>query len=186
MAESKPARKKPGPKKGTPAPKGVKVHHRHKSGAGIIRVAPRQADVLEDPESVKDWDDEELERGYRRSKTGNFTGRPPGVVPRFVLEEQKRRRLIQGEEELSKGIKVAIDTLMTICAYSEDDKAKVAAAKLILERGMGATPKTFEHHIAEEPKWAKALQGGIVAIGPAKDDADDDIEDAVLVEEEVS
>lgn len=174
MAETKkaPAKKK------VQHPTPRKVSRHKSSGNGIVRVSPRQTDVLDDPDSIKLWDDEELEKGYRRATNGHFVGRPPKVIPRIVLDEQKRRRLIQAEDDINKGIHVAVSTLIEICISSEDDKAKVAAAKLILERGMGKEPQQIAHTI-EEPKWAKALQGGIVAIGPSPDD----IEDAVIVEE---
>lgn len=61
----------------------------------VMEVRGRQAELLTASRNgtldVSDWDLEELLRGYRRSKNGRFSGRPPSIVPREVHQELAKR-----------------------------------------------------------------------------------------------
>lgn len=144
------------------------------TGEVIIKASARVGDLMDDPESIKDWDDEELEHGYRRDKNGRFTGRPPRVVPHVCYQELQRRFREKAHRELAKNAKTAVDALLEIVKSNmADDKARVAAAKIILDRSLGKEPQTLDIEV-KTPPWLKALQGGIVALGPGKDGSDED------------
>lgn len=173
VPDKKPQRKQP-PLKGTP------VRRKHNA---LLAIPHRTADILTDPASIKTWDDEELERGYRRASNGKFVGGPPLVVPRIVHDEMIRRKMLRAQDALRGGLSEAIETLREIMTDKEaDPKARVSAAKIVIDRNLGNMPISVE---LEEPKWAKALTGGIVAVTVAGDDdiiEEDDTVDAELVE----
>jgi hypothetical protein len=64
---------------------------RLKNGRALMTVSRHTADILEGIEDLTAWDNEELLRGQRRDRRGNFTGVPPKVVPQAVHAERVRR-----------------------------------------------------------------------------------------------
>jgi len=161
--------------------------HRQASGRGIVRIGVRTADVLDDPDSVKGWDDEELHRGRRRDKNGKFTGRDPLVVPTDCYREMMRRQLSKAKLLLVDNLEEACKALTEIIASAgAEDKDKIKAAQLLIDRVMGRNPEHVEVNV-KQPLFLGILQGGIVP-GPlleieARRD-DSDIIDAEVIDEE--
>jgi hypothetical protein len=160
------------------------VHRQQSSGRGVIRIAQRTADLIDHPETVKDWDDEELHRGRRRDKNGKFTGRDPIVVPTDCYREMMRRQMRRAQMLLGENLEEAVKCLTEIIAHSKaEDKDKIKAAQLLIDRVMGRNPEQVEINV-KQPLFLGILAGGIVP-GPlreieAKRD-DSDIIDAVVV-----
>lgn len=158
----------------------------HRAGRGIVRIAERTADLLDDPASVEEWDDEELARGRRRDKNGRFTGRDPVVVPTHVYHEVVRRSIRRAQLTLHDGgteaatVK-AIQTLVAIMSSeAADEKARVAAAKIIIDRGLGKESTNVEVTV-RPPAFLGVIQAGLVALPSGSDDSD--IIDAEVIEE---
>ena len=141
--------------------------HRHQSGRGIVRVSSNTADVIDDPEAVADWDDEELRRGRRRDKNGKFTGRDPVVIPTAVYREMVRRATRGAEKKMAENLEMAIDTLVAIAgSHSEatEDKDRIKAAEIIINRVMGREPVKIEHG-GNPPAFLGIIQAGLVVGG---------------------
>jgi hypothetical protein len=140
---------------------------------------------MDDPASIEEWDDEELNRGRRRDVNGKFTGRDPKVIPTHVYHEVVRRSIRRAQLTLHEGgtnaatVK-AIQTLVAIMeSPSADDKARVAAAKIVLDRGLGKEATNVEVTV-KPPAFLGIIQAGLVAL-PA---GDSDIIDAEVVEDD--
>lgn len=160
----------------------------NRAGRGVIRLAERTADLLDDPSSVEDWDDEELARGRRRDRNGKFTGADPKVVPTHVYHEVVRRSIRRAQLTLHEGgteaatVK-AIQTLVAIMdSKAADEKARVAAAKIILDRGLGKESTNVEVTV-RPPAFLGVIQAGLVALPSDESDIidadvidDDDVE----------
>lgn len=148
--------------KSKPVPRPIPIH-RQASGRGQVRVGVSTADALDHPETIVDWDDEELFRGKRRDKNGSFTGRDPLVVPLECFRELTRRQMRKAQMNLSRNVNDAVDTLVNIAKDPRaDDKARVAAAKLVLDRVLGTAPIKVEG-TGNQPLFIGLIQGGIVS-----------------------
>lgn len=154
-------------------------HQREQKVKGKAIRNQAHIDAVLDPSTLDDWDEEELERGYRRDKNGNFCGRPPKYIPFVVAMELSRRAKIQQLVNLSKLGPTAMRTLQSVMKDSRNDLARVAAAKLIVERLLPLQSLTeIDVNVKVEPLFLKALEAGIVSVG------DDDIIDAEVIDSE--
>lgn len=142
--------------------RGKSTTRRQPNGAVIVRTNGRNGDLLLDPESIKDWDDEELQRGYRKDKNGRFTGRPPKIIPKLVHDEFVRRTIAKAKHDIIAIVPELVDQMKKLLENpATDDKAKVALMKLLMEHVFGKAPQTHEHEI-KTPLFLKVLEGGIV------------------------
>src|SRR5204863_9570106 len=75
--------------------KGVELRTmaRRKDGGEVVHVSPKTAAIVFDGVSLDDWDDDELLAGRRKNKNGNFTGRPPMLIPIELHRELTKRRM---------------------------------------------------------------------------------------------
>lgn len=134
------------------------------------RVHGRAADALVEPESVKEWDMEELERGYRRDKNGAFTGRPPKVIPRSIIDELHRRKFVIAIDWMKTMLPEALEILATIARDPKArDQDRIKACEIIIERILPARID-LGFNPSKEPKFIEALMAAIVP-GDPKDDA---------------
>jgi len=139
----------------------------------VIRVGRSTAEAkLGGLEGMRDWDEEELRRGYRRDKNGNFTGRPPEWIPRECYQELTRRALDSASKKLSDHVEEAVSELIAISTSMDaDHKDRLKAIEMILTRVMGKEPIKVD--IKTEPaKWEVALNVSIV-----NDEDDEDVLD---------
>lgn len=61
-----------------------------------VQLGVHQTAILMGEEDLSTWDLEELRQGRRRGKSGDFSGRPPKVIPRVVYLELVERLLEEG------------------------------------------------------------------------------------------
>jgi hypothetical protein len=162
------------------APYRGKKGKRGKTQEVVRRFQGPTAQMLAEPDTVEEWDDEELERGRRRSADGTFKGFSPSVVSIEVHRERMRRTLVNANNLFRESAERAVEVLREIMdsPFSED-RDKIAAAKIVIERTMGKTPDRVEVSLAT-PKWMEALKGGIVMIDSDEDDDDIIIDDDVI------
>lgn len=150
-----------------PRQKPLKKHTTSSGGrsypARKVQLTGRTVEALDHPESIAEWDDEELARGYRRDRNGRFTGAPPKIIPREVYMELQRRHVDAAARYLAEHAKEMAEVLVEIATFSKDDKARVAAAKYLLDRVMGTPSGTqkIEGTLAL-PKFLGAIEAGIV------------------------
>lgn len=148
---------------GQAAPPGKKVAHRRKHDA-TIRINNKTADLIDNPDQVKDWDEEELRRGYRRNKAGKFSGRPPRVVPTVCYQELTKRKIAEAQtlirDNLVDAVKVLKDIMLSDFA---DEGARIKAADMFITRVLGKVPDKIDASVTmEEPKWLAAMREATV------------------------
>ena len=121
------------------------------------------AAILAGDEDLTQWTDEELIRGQRRDRNGNWGGRPPVMVPSVVHQELTSRRMAEARELLRDNTLAAVNVLVEV-ATDKDAPAsdRVKAAGMILDRTLGRAPLTVVMDI--EPPWAKALRRSTIGI----------------------
>lgn len=151
---------------------------RRNDGRVVATVSRTSADVLEGLDDLSCWDDEEIRRGQRRSKRGNFVGRPPKLVPQRLHEERHRRTLTKAHQLFTENTVTAVEVLVDIATdLSAPHADRIKAASLILDRVLGKSPQAIEVAM-QEPPYLKALAASIVS---SDTDPDDDIIEAEIV-----
>lgn len=180
-------------KRKTPSDKPPPKSGRTTQGSGKkpvrkVRVSGSSLAVLDHPETVAEWDDEELARGQRRDKNGSFTGRAPKVLPREVYLELQRRYIEKAAKYFLEHAEEMAGVLYGIAMNADTDpRARVQAATQMLDRALGKPSNNTKLDVTvHEPKFIQALEGAIVSIEPGSPDdgGDDDIIDAEIVSDE--
>jgi hypothetical protein len=154
-----------------------------RTGRGVIRIAERTADLLDTPETVKDWDDEELRRGRRKDKDGRFRGRDPVVIPTVVFNELRRREWHKVEKILVEcAADGARELAKIITNPNTEPKDKIRAIDLLFNRTMGKETTRIDATLTvSQAPFIDAFNGALVSLElPA---GDDDIIDAEVIED---
>lgn len=136
---------------------------RHNSdGRGLLRISAAAADAVDNPELIRDWDDEELRRGRRKDKNGRFAGRDPIVVPTNCYREMMRREFAKANQLMGENLVKAAQALTNIIeSPMSEDKDIIKAAQLLLDRVMGKNPDKLDVSF-KTPMYVGLLAGGIV------------------------
>jgi hypothetical protein len=135
-----------------------------------IRVGTLNAAILAGEVDLSEWDDEELLRGQRRNRNGNFQGRPPKVVPKQLHDELVRRTLEYANEELRSNLQSAVQMLTSIATDPRaEDRDKIKAIEMVMNRVMGKAPDRVELTAQVKP-YEEVLRGGVVRDLPEDDD----------------
>lgn len=170
--------KKTGKAGATPGSKPKKIHKRSADGRTVVRVGKSVADVLEKPESLKEWDDEELLRGQKRAKNGKFVGQPPKIIPTEIFHELSKRKLSFAKQQMSYSLEAAVKTLTDILQDQKaDPNVRLKAVGMIFDRAWGKPKETVEI-TGDEAPWMKTLRVSIVT------DSNAEIIDAELVDDD--
>lgn len=154
-----------------------------------VYVGKSNAALIANPHAdLSDWDDEELEQGRRRDKNGNFSGRPPKVVPRAVAAEYFYRQTQRAELKLAGSAEVFAKRLADLASdASVDPKVRLQAITWGLEKLLGKAPASVQvsadvrHRSAP---WEQVLQDAIVVVGTEADE--DVIDDEVVDDPEIA
>jgi len=112
---------------------------------GVVSVGPRVQALLDGTLDISELDDEELARGYPRSKNGTFQGNRPKVIPTMMYNRMRKELFDRADTKLRSGLMDAA-TLMTNVINNDkvDPKVRMDAAKWVFERMMGKTPDRIE------------------------------------------
>jgi len=129
----------------------------------FVRAGIQTTAILTGKEDLSLWEDEELRRGQKRDKNGKWQGAAPKIIPRAVHDELVRRTLSAAEKLLRESLDDAIKMLVEIAKDpAADDKARVRAIDMIMNRVMGKEPNKIE--LSGQSKWEVALLAGIVSV----------------------
>jgi hypothetical protein len=164
-----------------------------RDGRQLLTVGKGTAAVLAGHDDVTTWDDEELAHGRRRDTNGNFTGRPPRLIPHMCWVELKRRQIFDAESTFGKAVAGAAEYLADVAEGRVEPQAgRMQACSILFDRFLGKPKESVNVQMSvvetvEELPWVQALKkaarvaGGTVI--PARSTpVDDDIVDAELVE----
>lgn len=136
----------------------IEENEKLKASMGLIRIAPSIADALEDPSEILEWTDEELRQGFRQGPQG-----PATFIPRKVYQELFRRTLDECRERLRDQIPELMTVLIQIAKQGED-KDRIAAIKLIMDRVMGPVKQELDVTSGgERLPWRDALDVAIIS-----------------------
>ncbi len=162
------------------------LKERHAAGLRMphqaeIRLGSAATRILSGQEDLSTWDDEELLRGRKRDKRGGWVGKPAQIVPIEVHKELTRRKIKAAEEMFRDSLVDAVGVLRDIINGQDvEDKDRLKAAQMIIDRVMGKAPERVEI-TATDNRMKTAFDAMLV---PDDEDEDDDIVDAEVVEEE--
>jgi hypothetical protein len=126
------------------------------------KVYDEEAVVAEGILNLDDWDDEELIRGYRRTRSGRF-GQPPKFIPKEIQQEIFRRIAGRGDSKMRAAYLESIDGLVDLAHNSTSDKVRLDAIRELMNRVVGKVPDRV--HIAQEQPYEQFLGDAIVPIG---------------------
>lgn len=144
----------------------------------LVRVGVGTTRVLTGEDDLSEWDDDELIRGQRKDKNGRFQGRRPLVVPMIIHQELVKRRLSQAAVIMRDNLVDVTQTVVDIALGADsEDKDRLKAAEIIMNRMMGKAPERVEFKLAES-KMEAAFKAMLVP------DEDDDIVDAEVIEDD--
>lgn len=111
----------------------------------LVRVGTMNTRILTGQEDLSVWDEEELLRGQRKDKNGRFQGRPPVVVPLAIHREITRRQMEKAAILMRDNVTEAVQCLIEIIKGAEsEDKDRIKAAEMIMNRVMGTAPVKVE------------------------------------------
>lgn len=114
--------------------------------------------------SLDDWDDEELIRGYRRTRSGKF-GKPPRFIPREVQQQAFRVLASRGTNKLQGVLLESIEQLVDLVRNADSEKVRLEAIKEVMNRVVGKTPDIVLSGSAKP--WEEALMDAIVPLSSA-------------------
>lgn len=127
--------------------------------------------------TIDDLDEDEIMRGQIRNKAGHFGGRKPNYVPReFLTQIQVKQREIY-EQTLAPMVLKAMRTLDDVMEEkagryssgpSPQHAARVAAAKLVLERALGRVPEQVQIK-AEISHWERVAGEILIDVDDPKE-----------------
>lgn len=129
----------------------------------LVRLGKTNTKILTGQEDLTLWSKEELLRGQRQDRNGRWQGRAPKVVPKAIHDELVRRTLSEAQSKLTDSLVDAVEALADIVKGKDvEDKDRITAAKLIIDRVMGRVPEKIDLRVGEKPKWETALEAVLV------------------------
>jgi len=116
-----------------------------------VPVSPRVQALLNGQIDVEELDDDELVRGYMRSRDGSFKGRLPRVVPKAIHDRMIRELFARADDMLRSSLLDAVTVMSEVAADKNATPGeRLKAAQWIYERVRGKVPTDV--HITGEMK----------------------------------
>jgi hypothetical protein len=117
---------------------------------------------------LSDWTDEELERGRRKSKKGDWSGKAPQVIARQVHDELVRRKHLKSYDLLRAKAYEAVRTLVDVATKRKLDPSvsavRVKAATEILDRALGKPTESMRLQVDGLEPWQQLIQTSIIDV----------------------
>lgn len=135
--------------------------------------------VLAGEDDLSSWDEEELIRGQKRNKHGQWPNSPPKIVPKALHDELVKRKLTKAYGLLNESIYDAVAILIDIAKDEQaESSVRLKAVKEILDRTLGKAPQHVTFEAGGESKLEEAFRLMLVPTTSTSDD----IVDAEIVE----
>lgn len=165
-------------------------------GRAALTVGKGTAAVLAGHDDVTLWDDEELAHGRRRDTNGNFTGRPPRLIPHMCWVELKRRQIFDAESTFGQAVAGAAKYLADVAEGRVNPQpGRMQACSILFDRFIGKPKESVDVRMnvtaqVEQLPWVQALKkaarvAGETVIPARSTEVDDDIVDAEIVEDDL-
>ncbi len=107
--------------------------------------------------NLEEWDDDELIRGQRKNKHGNFSNKPVKYIPTAVHQELVKRQMRLAVHHLNAHLYEAADMLVKIIkSPNTDDSDRMRAIQMLFDRTMGKAPEKVE--VSSDSPWVLALK----------------------------
>lgn len=114
-------------------------------GSIDLRVQGRYAKLITGEISVEDLDTEELAKGRLKDRNGKFTGRPPKMLPRQLLDAMRSEHYKRVNAVLEESLSAVVKVMRGIALDRRADPAvRLKAAIYVYERFMGKVPDRVE------------------------------------------
>lgn len=128
-----------------------------------IPVGKTNLAILRGELDVSTWSDEELRRGQRRDRNGNWGGRPPKIVPKAIHDELAKRTYDEASRIMKDNLVDAVTLFGDIVRNENVDMGvRLKAATVIVDRVLGRAPLTVQVDL--QPKWQAAIAHAVVSI----------------------
>lgn len=132
------------------------VHGATKDG---VKMDAEDILVQEQIVTLDEWDNEELARGYKRDRYGDFKA-PPKYIPRQVQMEAFKRLIGRGNQNMKEAY---IEVLEKMIEMATDDdipaKVRLDAQREILDRLVGKVPEHLK--VQSDAPWQDFLVDAI-------------------------
>jgi hypothetical protein len=95
--------------------------------------------------TVADLDDRELLMGQFKDKNGEFTGRPPSMIPKIIHQKMTAELFRRADGRMTARLFDVVDTMVDIATDEEyEPKDRIKAAQFVYERLRGKTPEILQ------------------------------------------
>ena len=106
--------------------------------------------IVRGEEDLTAWSDEELLRGQRRDKNGNWSGRKPKVVPKAIHDEWVSRRMAEAHDLLRECTVDAVVVLRDLAMDPDTESSvRIKAVEMILDRTMGKPSEKMQLEVQQ-------------------------------------
>lgn len=107
----------------------------------MVRVKSRWQQLIDGEITVDDLDDDEIMAGRVKNKNGEFSGRPPKMMPREIIDGLRMEFHRRVDRKFEDGLQTALDTLEDVMtSRMAAAPARVRAAEVWIERVRGKVP----------------------------------------------
>lgn len=136
-------------------------------GRSVAYVGAGSSAVLRGEDDISTWDDEELAMGRRRDVNGNFTGKPPRLIPAACYQELKRRQVFDAESTLGRRVAKAAEYLADVAdGIEEPVTGRIRACESLLDRVVGKPKESVDVRMSvaaqvETLPWVQALKRSV-------------------------
>jgi hypothetical protein len=164
-----------------------------RDGRGKTIVSPTTRAIADgEITDFSDWSVEELVRGQRRNKRGNWTGKRPKLLPAQLVQELARRQGRQAMALLSAHLVDAAKVIIEIAKKKKPERGDIVrlkAAEAIFDRTLGRPDESLTIGLSPDgivQPWQKLMATSIISTEhelEAGDSDDGDIVEGELVAE---
>lgn len=139
---------------------------RSRTGDRFAKLSPGAVDLLENPDQLDSWDDEELMWGTRRHpRTGKLPTRLPNFIPAKVHQELTKRVMSRARHRFAAELEYAIKAHCSIIRdVTLPAIVRLRAIDMLYDRvfGKAAQPILLSTD-ADDLPWKKMMSSAIVA-----------------------
>lgn len=121
----------------------VRQSRKYSLSGRTLHVSEELASIARGDTDLSEWTDEQIEN-CRKS----LRGKPPSMVPYQLVQEFQRRTRDKAQQRLHDLVTPALDALRDIVQGADvDEKDRLTAVKMILERSLGREPLVVEARV---------------------------------------